>query len=86
MNLITIIVILLLVWVIYSILDSYNKLQIELKEIRTKCIIGGGNISQDPSAQLNSSGPSGPNGPYGPIQGVKNTLLNGLNGIMQKTY
>ena len=83
MNLITIIVIILLVWVIYSILDSYNKLQIELKEIRTKCIIGGGNISQDPSARLNSSGPSGP---YSPIQGVKNTLLNGLNGIMQKTY
>ena len=73
MNLVTIAVILLLVWLIYSILDSYNNLQSELREIRMKCISGGGNISETSASGSN------------PIKNMKQTLIGGLTSLLQKT-
>jgi len=66
MNLITIIVIFILIWLIYSILNSYNSLQMELREIRMKCIAGGGNIDQSQFTQ-------------NPMTNMKQNLINGLN-------
>lgn len=54
MNLITVIIIAILMWLIYSLIQSYRSLEKELKEIRAKCIIGtsGGHVS---THSINSS-------------------------------
>jgi len=38
MNLITVIIIALVIWLVYSLIQSYRNLEKELKEIRAKCI------------------------------------------------
>ena len=40
MNLITVIIIAIVIWLVYSLIQSYRNLEKELKEIRAKCIIG----------------------------------------------
>jgi hypothetical protein len=44
MNLITVILIALVIWLVYSLIQSYRNLEKELKEIRAKCI-GVNNIT-----------------------------------------
>ena len=38
MNFITIIIIAIVVWLVYSLIQSYRNLEKELREIRAKCI------------------------------------------------
>ena len=38
MNLITVIIIAIVIWLVYSLIQSYRNLEKELKEIRAKCI------------------------------------------------
>lgn len=38
MNLITVFVILLLIWLLYKLTTTYDKLSKELREIRVKCV------------------------------------------------
>lgn len=38
MNLITVIVIILLIWLLYKLTTTYDKLTKELREIRVKCV------------------------------------------------
>jgi hypothetical protein len=38
MNLITVIIIGIVIWLVYSLIQSYRNLEKELKEIRAKCI------------------------------------------------
>lgn len=47
MNLITIIIIAIVVWLVYSLINSYRNLEKELREIRAKCIGVNNTTSKD---------------------------------------
>lgn len=71
MNLIVVVVIILVAWLLYSIIQSYNNLQNELKEIRLKCVSGGNNVSFDPNLTQEN-----------PITNMKKTVINGLQRLL----
>lgn len=58
MDTITIILIVLVLWLVYALLQSYRRLENELREIRVKCVGAGGSIStsnvQDPVNDMQS--------------------------------
>lgn len=50
MNMITVILIVVVMWLVYALLQSYRRLETELREIRVKCVgagVGSGSISVD---------------------------------------
>ena len=50
MNTITVILIVIVLWLVYALLQSYRRLEKELREIRVKCVGAGGTISTDTGA------------------------------------
>jgi hypothetical protein len=66
MNLLTIILFGILLWIIYSLLESYNSLSRELKEIKNKC-----NIEYNNKSDYNEK-----------ISNLKDNLLYGLNRLL----
>lgn len=71
MNLIVVVIVILVAWLLYSIIQSYNNLQNELKEIRLKCVSGGNNVSFDPNVTQDN-----------PITNMKKTVLSGLKSLL----
>lgn len=73
MNLVTVILVLLVAWLMYSLVKSYNSLQAELREIRMKCVSGGANMS---AASTNVRDP---------VTDMKSNVLGGLNRLLAAT-
>ena len=71
MNLIIVVIVILVAWLLYSIIQSYNNLQNELREIRLKCVSGGQNVSFDPNTINNN-----------PLTNMKKTIIGGLQSMM----
>jgi len=76
MNLVTIIVIIIVIWLVYNLIQSYNNLQQELREIRMKCISGGGNIDPTSGAAATQKNP---------FTSMKNSVVNGLQSVLNVT-
>lgn len=71
MNLIVIVIVILVAWLLYSIIQSYNNLQNELREIRLKCVSGGNNASFEQGKAVDN-----------PISNMKKTVINGLQSLL----
>lgn len=63
MNLITVILVVIVLWLVYALLQSYRRIEHELREIRVKCV-----MSPDKSKQ-----------PVDPMDSMKNTVVSGLS-------
>jgi hypothetical protein len=68
MELIHFLIIILVAWLLYSILASYNNMASELREIRLKCINNGGNLNLDQ--------------PPSPINSMKDSVINQLQNVI----
>ncbi len=76
MNLTTVILILLAMWLVYSMMQSYWALATELKLIRQKCIINNSNSAKnDIDSDVDD-----------PTSKMKNSLLNVLRTVKGYTY
>ena len=62
MNFVAVILIVLALWLIYSLLQSYRNIEAQLREIKIKCVIDG-----------NSSTPS-----VDPVLNMQSSIVNGL--------
>jgi len=71
-NTTTLLLILLVSWVLYSLLQSYNNIVKELREIRVKCVLPN-----------NNSTSNGPANNYNvvnyPMKNISSTLVSGLS-------
>jgi len=60
MNLTTILLILLVIWIVYTMLQSYRSMEKELKDIRMKCMgSASGSMMKDPMTSIKSAVVSG---------------------------
>lgn len=68
MNLVTVIVTLVVLWVVYSFVQSYTGIQKELREIRLKCVGAGASTSLSEPSQ-------------DPVDRMKDQLIAGLRRV-----
>lgn len=55
MNLVTVILVAVLLWFIWLLLQSYRSLESELREIRVKCVMPGNTERADPVASAKNT-------------------------------
>ena len=72
MNVITLISIILVAWLIYSLIQSHNNIEKELREIRMKCI-----MPVSPSTNDTYSNPKN-----NPLNALKSGLISNLNNML----
>jgi len=81
MNIVTLLAIIFLISLIYSLIQSHNNIERELREIRMKCVMptNSNEIAASKSASTPASYSNPNNNPY---KMVKSSLVSGLTSLL----
>lgn len=67
MNLVIVILVVILLWFLYSLLQSFRNIETQLREIKTKCVIDG----------------SSHTGSKDPVDSMQSNIISGLSALKQ---
>ena len=77
MKIITLLTILLIAWLIYSLIQSHNNIEKELREIRIKCVLP---TTSDTGNKDKYSNPEN-----NPLNNLKTNLVSNLSSLLPNT-
>jgi hypothetical protein len=80
MNVITLIAIVIIAWLIYSLIQSHHNIEKELREIRIKCVLPSTNY--DSSTISTTSPASYSNKNNYPLNSLKSSLVSNLTTLL----
>jgi hypothetical protein len=78
MNLITVILLLIAIWVFYRIYQAYNDIVSELKQIKMKCVKEGLSTNDAIASHISD------NYTTSAVKDVRDTILSNLKGALEK--